>query len=69
MIRRVDSKPINFEDVKKLYSLPTYEIKKLTTREKMYWFKHKIDSVTVPFTEGYNELIVARDSIVQDSLI
>ena len=33
-------------------------------REKLLWFRNKIDGITVPFTEGFNEIIINRESIV-----
>lgn len=39
-----------------------------STRDKLLWFRHKIEENTVPFTEGFNEIVINRDTLLEDSI-
>lgn len=43
-------------------------VKEMSTRDKLIWFSHKIDENTVDFTQGYNEITIDRENIIQDSM-
>ena len=43
-------------------------MKTASTRDKMIWFKHKVENNTVHFTQGCNEIVVSRENILQDSI-
>ena len=40
----------------------------LTTRDKLIWFRHQVDHNTADFTQGYNELRINRENMIQDSM-
>jgi hypothetical protein len=40
------------------------EIETCKTREKMLWLRHQIETHTVHFTHGYNEIVINRETLV-----
>ena len=39
-----------------------------SARDKLIWFRHQVDKNTEDFTQGCNEIRVAREDLIQDSL-
>ena len=40
----------------------------VTTRDKIIWFRHQVDKNTTDFTQGYSELRINRENLIQDSM-
>jgi hypothetical protein len=58
------SNELTYEGLKEICSRKPKEIKESSTRDKLLWFKRKIEKSTVHFTQGCNEIIVSRDNLL-----
>lgn len=69
LTKRDDSGVLTYDYVKEIYAMNSSVIATSdSTRDKLLWFRHKIDENTVPFTEGYNEIIINRETLLEDSI-
>lgn len=64
---KITARPITFDRMKEIHDMSASEISTCKTREKMLWFNNIINKNTVHFTEGYNELVINRETLVMDS--
>ena len=39
-----------------------------STRDKLIWFRHQVDKNTADFTQGFSELKISRENLIQDSM-
>ena len=40
----------------------------VSTRDKLIWFRHQVDKNTADFTQGFNEIKINRENMIQDSM-
>jgi hypothetical protein len=40
----------------------------VSTRDKLIWFRHQVDKNTADFTQGFNEIKINREDMIQDSM-
>jgi hypothetical protein len=64
----VKDRAITTERVQQIQHMNETEVSKLSTRDKLIWFNHRIDQNTVDFTSGFNEITINRENIIQDSM-
>ena len=64
VVQSIKAQPISYDKAKEIFRMRPFEVKKMKTREKMMWFKQKLESSAIPFTDGYNEIIINRETMI-----
>ena len=71
-IKQQDSARMTIERIKQIQNMEAIadfqELQNLPTHEKIIWLKNTLDKNTRNITLGANQIMVSRDSLVQDAM-
>lgn len=65
---KANIKPIQYDRMKEIQLMDVEQVISCKTNEKLIWFITQIQDNTIPFAQGYNQIVVNRETIFHDSM-